>query len=595
MSNDTLVPANQAAGTAALSAQTNLPPAEESPQAHRLPIMITLVFGMFIAILNQTLLNVALPHLMSSFNVTADTVQWLTTAYMLTNGVLIPITAFLMGTFSTRQLFISAMSCFTIGTFICSIAPTFSIMVIGRVVQAAGSAIMIPLVMTVILELFPIEQRGRAMGTMAIAMFFAPAIGPTLSGWMIMHWSWRLLFDVVIPLGVIDVLLGVFLLRNVSKPARPKFEGTGMVLSLVAFFCLLYALSEAGSKGWGDTAVRLSLIIGAVFLVLFVIRELTCKEPMLNLRVFRYGMFSLTTVIGALINMSMYGGMILTPIYMQNIRGFSALQSGVVMLPGAILMGLMSPISGALFDKLGARPLALVGLGITIGSTYEFTLLNDSTTYGHIMLLYTIRMLGMSLLMMTVQTAGMNQLPRELYRHGTSASNTARTIASSIGTAILVTVMTSRTKVHYEEFRDTMTSTNSYVNGMFHELTQYFATQLHGSIANGTIAARQVLYDLAEQQSTIYGINDAFWWATIGTAIAFVLSFFIRHIKQPAMAAAGAASGGAAASAVTPGSEAASGQNVTDAIQAPAEESPSDGEPEPLAQAEQEVAAHQEG
>ncbi|GMA57366.1 hypothetical protein GCM10025858_18690 [Alicyclobacillus sacchari] len=317
-----------------------------------------------------------------------------------------------------------------------------------------------------------------------------------------------------------------------------------MITSLIAFVSLLYGLSEAGNKGWGNSTVDISLIIGCVFLIVFVIRELTCKEPMLDLRVFRYGTFSLTTVVGCVINMAMFGGMILTPIYLQNIRGFTALQSGLLMLPGAILMGVMAPVSGAVFDRIGARPLAVLGLAITTVATYEFTKLNAQTTYGHVMLLYTLRMFGMSMLAMTVQTAGMNQLPRHLYRHGTSASNTARTVASSIGTAVLVTVMTDRTKVHYAEYQNVMTNNNPSVSGFFHELVQYFTLQLHDSTVAATQVAHEVLYELAMQQSTIQGINDAFWWATMGSLLAFVLAFFIRRVKAPEAAQAAAGAGG---------------------------------------------------
>jgi len=542
MSNDSLQPT---AGQAVVPASPNAPSHAPSGEAahghpHRTPIMIVMIFGAFVAILNQTLLNVAIPHLMSAFNVDATTAQWLSTAYLLTNGVLIPITAFLMGTFTTRQLFISAMSLFLIGSFLCAIAPTFSVMILGRIVQASGSAVMMPLLMTVILELFPPNQRGRAMGTMAIAMFFAPAIGPTLSGWIVTNWSWRWLFWIIIPLAFIDIVLAVAVLRNVAKPVRPKLDVPGFLLSIVGFVSLLYGLSEAGSKGWGNTTVEVSLIVGGVFLVFFILRELTAKEPMLDLRVFKYDIFTMTTIVGCMVNMTLFGAMILMPIYLQDIRGYTALQSGLMMLPGALLMGIMSPISGAIFDRVGARPLAVVGLAITTITTWEFTKLNAQTGYGHIMLLYTLRMFGMSLLAMTVQTAGLNQLPRHLYRHGTSAANTARTVASSVGTAVLVTIMTDRSKVHYANFQNTVTVNNHYIYTMYQTIVEYFMMKLHNSLQAAEELARYVLYGLAEQQSTIMGINDAFWWATWGSFIAFVLAFFIRRPNLAQAAAAGA-------------------------------------------------------
>jgi EmrB/QacA subfamily drug resistance transporter len=495
-------------------------------------ILLVLLLGVFVAILNQTLLNVAIPHLMNAFNVSADTVQWLSTAYMLTTGVLVPLSAFLIGTFTTRQLFITSMMLFTLGSFICSISPTFSVMLLGRIVQAAGSGIMMPLMMTVILDLFPPQTRGKAMGTMAIALFFAPAIGPTLSGWMLDHWSWRLLFYVVIPIAVVDIILGIVMLPNVETPGpKPKLDGPGAVTSIVGFSTLLYGFSEAGSKGWGDSLVLTCIIIGVIFLVLFVIRELTTPSPMLNLRVFRFDVFTLTTIIGSVVNMAMFGAMILTPIYLQNIRGFTPLQSGLLMLPGALLMGIMSPISGALFDRIGVRPLAIIGLAITAVTTWQFTKLTADTTYGHVMLLYTFRMFGMSFIAMTIQTAGLNQLPRELYSHGSAASNTVRQVASSLGTAILVSVMTTRTQVHYADYRNLMTINNPHLTQTVASLAQGLAAKMGLPLQAGQGITNYLLYGLAMKQSTIDGINDAFWWATIGTVIALILSLFVRRVK----------------------------------------------------------------
>jgi EmrB/QacA subfamily drug resistance transporter len=504
---------------------------DESAQPRSTPILVVMLLGVFVAILNQTLLNVAIPHLMTAFNETADTIQWLSTAYMLTTGVMVPISAYLIGTFTTRQLFLTSMILFTAGSFICSIAPTFPVMLIGRIVQASGSGVMMPLMMTVILNLFPPETRGKAMGTMAIALFFAPAIGPTLSGWMLDHWNWRLLFYVVIPIAILDIVLAFAYLRNVSAPTRPKLDLPGAVTSVIGFSSLLYGFSEAGSKGWGDSVVVASICVGIVFLILFTIRELTTADPMLDLRVFRFDVFTLTTIVGSVVNMAMFGAMILTPIYLQNIRGFTALESGLLMLPGAILMGIMSPIAGALFDRFGVRPLAIIGLAITTVTTWEFSKLTSDTSYTHVMWLYTFRMFGMSFIAMTIQTAGLNQLPRHLYSHGTAASNTVRQVASSLGTAILVSVMTTRTQVHLANYANTLTVSNPSLTNTLNQLAHGLASHLGQSLYAGQAAAKYMLYGLAMKQSTIDGINDAFIVATGLTLVALLLSLFIRRVK----------------------------------------------------------------
>ncbi|MFD7525468.1 DHA2 family efflux MFS transporter permease subunit [Paenibacillus chitinolyticus] len=506
---------------------------EEDMTKHRGTVLLVLILGAFVTILNQTLLNVALPHLMNDFNASADTIQWLSTGYMLINGIIIPISAFLIGTFTTRQLFISAMISFTVGSLICGMAPNFTIMMIGRIVQGAGAGIIMPLMMTVILNIYPPQVRGRAMGMIGIAMFFAPAIGPTLSGWIIEHWTWRILFYVAMPIAILDIIFAFLVLKNVTKVTKPVFDFLGFVTSTIGFGSLLYGISEAGSKGWGSVTVVSTIVIGIVFIALFIVRELTAKNPLLNLRVFKYNMFSLSTVVSCIVNMAMFGASILVPIYVQNIRGYSPIEAGLLMLPGALLMGVMSPISGALFDRFGIKPLAFIGLTITAVTTWQFAHLNADTTYSTLMWLYTIRMFGMSFIAMTIMTTGLNQLPRELASHGTAASNTARQIASSIGTAVLVTIMTNRTTYHVGQYANDLSLSNpNYNPSGLESMGAAFAQQMGQSLAAGKAYASQMLYGLVTKQSTIQGINDAFVVATGLTIVALVVSFFFRRVAH---------------------------------------------------------------
>lgn len=494
-------------------------------------ILTALMLGAFVAILNQTLLNVAIPHIMNDLGVSANTVQWLSTGYMLVNGILIPVTAYLIEKFGTRKLFIAAISLFTVGSLICSLSFNFSMLMIGRVIQASGAGIIMPLLMTVFFALFPPEKRGKAMGLMGVVMIFAPAIGPTLSGWLIGHYSWRLLFDIVIPIGVLDLIFSFMWMKDVTKTTNPKFDFPGLLFSTLGFGFLLYGFSEAGSDGWDSATVVVSLTVGAIFILAFIWRELTTDKPMLDLRVFKYDIFALTTIISMIVNMAMFGAMILLPIYLQNIRGFTALESGLLMLPGAIIMGIMSPISGALFDKIGARWLGVIGLTITVITTWQFTKLSMTTSYTHLLLLYVFRMFGMSFIMMTIMTEGLNQLPRHLGAHGTAASNTARQIAGSIGTAFLVTVMTSRSGVHYGEYISTMTSANPFIAGQFSQLSQGLAALTHMPASAGKQLTTYVLYGQVMKQTTIDGINDAFIVATIIAFIALVLVFFVKRAQ----------------------------------------------------------------
>ncbi|MFT8317891.1 MAG: DHA2 family efflux MFS transporter permease subunit [Sporolactobacillus sp.] len=501
----------------------------EPKKINLLSVMLVLLLGAFIALLNQTLMNVALPKMMTDLNISTSTAQWITTGYMLVNGVLIPITAFLMETFTTRKLFISAMSLFTIGTLICAVSPDFSILMVGRVIQASGAGIIMPLMTNVFLTIFPPEKRGGAMGLMGLAMIFAPAIGPTLSGYVVEHATWRLLFWIVFPLAIIDIILAYRYLANVGKRSFPKLDYPGIVLSTIGFGGILYAFSEAGNKGWGSLVVLLTLFIGIIALILFVWRELVTDTPVLNLNVFRYKIFTFTTIINVLITMAMFAAMVLVPVYLQNLRGFTPLQSGLLLLPGALLMGVMSPITGILFDRIGSRPLAVIGLAITVLTTWQFAQLSDATSFNHIMLLYTARMFGMSLLMMPIMTEGLNNLPRELNSHGTAMSNTMRQVAGSLGTAFLVTVMTNRSTYHVGEYANHMTLSNTPLTHQLSMEGYALASSQHLPAASAQGTMLQLLDGKVTQLATIQGINDAFVVATGLTVIALILSFFIKR------------------------------------------------------------------
>jgi len=475
----------------------------EAPALRRGPILAALVIGAFVALLSQTLLNVALPRMMEDLRITANTAQWLQTGYMLVNGVLVPISAYLNHRFTTRSLFHAAVVLFLAGTVICALAPTFGVRLTGRLVQAAGAGILMPLMSIVVLTIFPVEERGKAMGIMGLAMIFAPAAGPTLSGWVVEHYSWRVLFYIVIPISLFSLLFGYFAMKNVTKTTAPKLDALGVVLSTLGFGGLLYGFSDAGNDGWDSPVVIASLCVGVVALALFIGRELKVEKPILEFRVFRYGMFSLTTLINAIVTMAMFSGMILLPIYLQTLRGFSPLESGLLLLPGALLMGLMSPITGIIFDKIGARWLAVVGLVITTVTTYEFSTLTLDTSYNFILLLYTLRMFGMAFLMMPIQTAGLNQLPQRLNAHGSAMSQTMRNIAGALGTALLVTIMTNE------------------------------------AAARGRALAAEAGIDPADAASmaqvtteaAVHGINYSFVVATWMTVAALLLAFFIKKVK----------------------------------------------------------------
>ncbi|HHW6952890.1 TPA: DHA2 family efflux MFS transporter permease subunit [Staphylococcus aureus] len=486
-------------------------------------ILAALLFGMFIAILNQTLLNVALPKINTEFNISASTGQWLMTGFMLVNGILIPITAYLFNKYSYRKLFLVALVLFTIGSLICAISMNFPIMMVGRVLQAIGAGVLMPLGSIVIITIYPPEKRGAAMGTMGIAMILAPAIGPTLSGYIVQNYHWNVMFYGMFIIGIIAILVGFVWFKLYQYTTNPKADIPGIIFSTIGFGALLYGFSEAGNKGWGSVEIETMFAIGIIFIILFVIRELRMKSPMLNLEVLKFPTFTLTTIINMVVMLSLYGGMILLPIYLQNLRGFSALDSGLLLLPGSLIMGLLGPFAGKLLDTIGLKPLAIFGIAVMTYATWELTKLNMDTPYMTIMGIYVLRSFGMAFIMMPMVTAAINALPGRLASHGNAFLNTMRQLAGSIGTAILVTVMTTQTTQHLSAFGEELDKTNPVVQDYMRELASQYG---------GQEGAMKVLLQFVNKLATVEGINDAFIVATIFSIIALILCLFLQSNKK---------------------------------------------------------------
>jgi EmrB/QacA subfamily drug resistance transporter len=481
-------------------------------QTNRPPwgILAILMIGAFISMLNETLLNVALPSIMKDLNISPSTVQWLSTGYMLVNGIMIPATAFLIQKYTVRRLFLTAMSLFLVGTILAGFATSFSFLLVGRVIQASGSAIMMPLLMNVMLTSFPAEKRGAAMGLFGLVFIFAPAVGPTLSGWLIEHFDWRMLFHLVTPIAAIILLIAIFLLKDKKKNVEIRLDFISFLLSTIGFGGLLYGFSSAGNKGWDSPEVYVTIAIGTIAIVLFIWRQLKLEIPMLNFRIYKYPMFSLSSAISIVITMAMFSAMLLLPIYVQSIRGISPIKSGLLMLPGSILMGIMSPITGKLFDKYGGRVLAIIGLLITVITSYLLSTLTLQTSYTELMLIYSARMLGMSMVMMPVMTNGLNQLPARFYPHGTAMNSTLQQVSGAIGSSLLVTIMSNRTKTHAT---DLAASTMKHLTG---KPTPAVLAEMKQQIA---------------MKAMLEGINDAFLVSAGIACIALVLAFFIKRSK----------------------------------------------------------------
>ena len=411
------------------------------------PLVALLVGSAFVVILNETIMGVALPELMREFAVPASSAQWLTTAFLLTMAVVIPVTGWLLQRFTLRQVFLAAMISFSIGTALAGLAPTVAVLVLARVVQAVGTAVMMPLLMTTILTVVEPERRGRMMGTISIVISVAPAVGPTISGLVLDQLSWRWMFWLVLPVALLSLGLGALWVRNLGEPVRSSLDVASVVLSALAFGGLVYGLSSIGEAASGHSPVPpwLPLVVGAAALAAFVSRQLRLRDrALLDLRTFTSRTFSVAALLIAVSMMALFGTLILLPIYLQSVLGLTTLETGLVLLPGGLVMGLLAPVVGRLFDRFGPRPLVAPGAGAASAALWLMTTFDQATGREAVVSVHVLLSIGLALMFTPLLTSALGSLPPHLYSHGSATVSTLQQVAGAAGTALFVTVLTRR-------------------------------------------------------------------------------------------------------------------------------------------------------
>lgn len=398
-----------------------------------------LLTGTLLAVLNLTMLSPALPAIMSDLGVDATTAQWLTSVYALVEAVVIPLSAYLVGRFTTRQLFITALSVFTAGSLAAAVAPNFWVLLLGRIMQAACTGAVMPMVFTVILLVFPREKRGTAMGVIGLIIGFAPAVGPSLSGLLVDSVGWRALFAIVTALGVVVVVLAACLLRNYGNFARTSFDKLSVALSTVGLVCLLYGLSTFASTT--NMALTLGLIaVGIVLVAFYVRRQLKLPEPMLNVRILKTRPYATAACVVIIVQAALLGTEVITPLYIQGTLGFTATMSGLAMLPGAVIGAFTGLVSGRLFDRFGVRKVAVPGVLVAVLGASGLARLGIDANFITVVLTYTTLVIGLQFTMTPLNTWGVNSLDNRVIQHAQGLSNTMNQVAGSFGTAVLVSV-----------------------------------------------------------------------------------------------------------------------------------------------------------
>jgi DHA2 family lincomycin resistance protein-like MFS transporter len=432
----------------ALSSPATDAPADRLNPRDKLVIGILLVSS-FVVILNETIMSVALPRLMESLQVSAGAVQWLTTAFLITMAVVIPVTGFLIQRVETRTIFIGAMSLFLAGTVVCALAPGLPLLIVGRIVQASGTAIMLPLLMTTVMTLVPPGMRGRIMGNISIVISVAPALGPTVSGIILHYLPWQFLFIVVIPIALAAAIYGALRIENVGEQRYAPLDYLSVVLSALGFGGLVYGLSSFGETAESSGLVPgwAVLVVGLVALTAFILRQLQLQkteDAFLDLRTFGSSNFTLAVGMLAICMGGLFGTVILLPIYLQHVLGIDTLQTGLMLLPGGLVMGLMAPQVGRLYDRYGTRPLLIPGTIIVSAVMWALTMVGEDTSVVAILIGHIAISVGLGLVFTPLFTASLSSVAPNLYSHGSAIAGVVPQVAGAASVALFVALMSIR-------------------------------------------------------------------------------------------------------------------------------------------------------
>lgn len=489
-------------------------------------VLGVIIIGTFITILNSSLINIALPKMMAVFGVSLDSIQWVVTAYTIALGAVIPLSGYLSDLLGAKKLYIWSLIIFTLGSLLCGLAWSNSSMIAFRVIQGIGGGIIGPVGNAIIFRTVPPHKRGVAMGLYGVAAMAAPAIGPTLGGYLIANLSWRMLFYISVPFGILGVLVGGLLLQEFPKKEPGKFDLIGFITSTIGLVCIFYVLGKWTSIDWREMEYPLLLTLGIFSLILFVINELMHPSPLLDLRLFKVYDFTAWNVVMSFLTMAMIAVPYLVPIFLQNIMGYSAMQTGILLFPSAIATAIMMPLSGKIFDRWGYKAVMIPGLILFVVVSYPLSFLNTNTSPGTINLLLVIRGLALGLVAAPPTTLAMNCIPKVMINQASALMNITRQVASTVSIALITTTLQHRIVLNSATISDQVTVTNPVTTDAVRALQgTFFKGGLSVSDASGT--AISTLAGLVQKQAYVDAIDYIFLYMMLGMAIVLVCVVFI--------------------------------------------------------------------
>ena len=501
--------------------------------------MIVVVLGSFMVVLDTTIVNIALPRILQVFQTNVDEGQLVLTGYMLALAVVMPATGYLSDTFGAKRTYLVTIALFTLGSALCGLAPNIEGLVLFRVLQGLGGGLTMPLGMSILLQAAPPAKRGSIMGIFGLPILVAPVIGPTLGGYLVEYVDWRVIFTLNVPIGALALLMGAALLRETPRRAGGRFDWAGFVLSAIGFSAALVGLEMAPRDGWTAPHIMVLWLIAAAVIPCWIVIELAQEQPLLDLGVLRDRTFSIATLVMLVTTAAMYSSLLLLPLFLQNVRGLGAMESGLLLFPQAVAAGIMMPISGRLLDKFGPKPVVIPGLLLLAYATWLLVSLDPSTSDDALRVVLLLRGTAMGLMMMPVMTVAMDTIPPVQIPRASALSNVLRQIFGAFATGIFASLLLDRVNFHRAMLSQTITPSNtaavSVLSAVQHNLMQQGVSQPEAYSVGLMALARQVA-----QTATVRSFDDCFYVATLISLVGLIPCLWLKRGRRAAAPKQGA-------------------------------------------------------
>ncbi len=507
--------------------------------AYKWLVLIAVVFGLFMVVLDSTVVNIALTKLQAVFGATLTGVQWVVTSYTLALTVSIPLFGYLADRYGTKRIYLLSLALFTIASGLCGLSWNIGSLVFARVLQGLGGGALLPLASAQLFAAFPPNERGRAGAYLGVPVLFAPALGPTLGGYIVEYLDWRLIFYLNVPIGIVGVLIGATVLREYRAAATRRMDWPGLILSSIGFATLVYGIGEAGADGWGSTKVLSFLAIGLISLLAMVVVELRAAAPLLDVRLFRDWNFAAGNLMTWTLQIALFGALFLLPIFLQGLRGLTPVQAGLWLLPSALATMVVLPIGGILVDRFGAKPIILIGAAALALTSYALSHLTLQTTFWTLQLWLLGRSVAISFTLQPTQVVALGRLPREALARATGLFSVTRQVVVAFGTALLSTYVQNREPLHFAHLAERVTA-SSPASLLVGQITGFFQSRGVDSLDARGLALR-VLAGQLQLQAAILAFRDAFILTTGIVAVGACIALFLRPVAKQARTPAGSA------------------------------------------------------